>query len=828
MKKTKLAVLLLSAGLIVCSVVALALQLSFARAGSGVTISDYWLNGGQEPWGSAFDKSGNVWMAIPGCDPSPTCSPSTPPGKIGEFNPSCSCWQAYYQLPSGYGQALFLAFDGSGNLWFPLPMSNSLGELVPSTGTISQWAVPTAGAGPWDLALDHSGNLWFTEHYTNQIGEFTPSTHAFHEIATPASNSQPYGIVVDGSDNVWFAENNSATPQIGEYTAGGAMNEYQIRSGPASGLTPHLMTIDPNGNIWWSEGWVGAIGELQVSAARPGTTSGVREFAYTPPCGSCYGMHTSGISVDSNGLVWFDDSLQNIIGSFPDSGSGSFSLYPLATANAHPHDGLNVDAHNVVWFDEEFGNKIGKAVQTGVPTPTPTTPAATGTTATSTATSSPSPTDSPSPSPSPTGGTVLAQDTFGRANQALWGTASDGQTWGGDANTQSVFSISANAGIVSSRYGVYNAVLGPAASDAEVLFSGSMSAFNYSNLGAVLRWTDANNWYKAMIDGRSLALQKGVHGSFSTLQTVPFAASGGVSYTIRFRVAGSTLSAKVWPTGTSEPSNWMITASDTTLTSGFCGLRPLLQSGDTVSITSFLADVPGASGSGSPTATTTTTVTATSTTTATTTATATATTPTTTATSTTTPTGGTVLAQDTFGRANQALWGTASDGQTWGGDANTLSIFSIANNAGLVTRTTWIAYSAVLGPSATNAEVYMTGSISSFTDSNFGPVLRWTDGNNWYKAYIDGGHLVIQIKVGGILSNIASVPFAAKAGVAYTIHFQVVGTTLSANAWAASGSEPAGWMVTASDSSLASGFCGTRVLTQGGTATITSFLAKSL
>lgn len=589
------------------SVAALVVPGNFVRnsfAQSGVTVSDYWLNGGQEPWGTAFDRNGNVWMAIPGCDPSPTCSNTTPPGKIGEFNPGCSCWSAYYQLPSGFGQALFLAFDAQGNLWFPMPMSNSLGELNLSSNTFSQWAVPTAGAGPWDIAIDHNGMIWFTEHYTNQIGEFNPSSHTFTEIATPASNSQPYGIVADGNNNVWFTENNSAVGLIGEYTAGGTLNEYKIRSSPVSGLTPHLITVAPNGNIWWSEGWVGMIGELNIAAAQPGTTNGVQEFAYTPPpCSSCYGMHTSGISVDSNGVVWFDDALQNLIGSF-DPGSSAFSLYVLSTSNAHPHDGLNVDGKNVVWFDEEFGNKIGKAVQNGVPLPTPTTPAP-GNTPSPTATQQPSPTvivspsptvivsPSPtvmvSPSPSPTTGATLAQDTFQRANQKYWGTASDGQKWGGDANSNGVFSISNNTGVLTGSSSALNAVLGPAAANAEVLVTGSTNKFSSSNIGTVLRWKDTNNWYKAYIDGSNLVVQKRVNGSFTTLKTFKFAAVGGTSYTIRFSAVGSTLSAKVWQTGTTEPSNWMISVNDTSLTSGSCGLRIQMQSGITTTITSFQA-----------------------------------------------------------------------------------------------------------------------------------------------------------------------------------------------------------------------------------------------
>jgi hypothetical protein len=203
-------------------------------------------------------------------------------------------------------------------------------------------------------------------------------------------------------------------------------------------------------------------------------------------------------------------------------------------------------------------------------------------------------------------------------------------------------------------------------------------------------------------------------------------------------------------------------------------------------------------------------------------------TPTSTSTPTPTPTSGTPLGTDTFQRANQALWGTASDGQKWGGDANTVSAFSISGNAGLVKNTGGNSYSAVLGPSATDAEVFASGSLSVFSNSNFGDVLRWTNGNNWYKAFIDGASLIIQKKVNGTTTILASVPFKATAGTSYTIHFRVVGTTLTANVWASSGTEPSGWMVTASDSSLTAGFCGMRFLTQGGTATVAFFQALSL
>jgi hypothetical protein len=116
-----------------------------------------------------------------------------------------------------------------------------------------------------------------------------------------------------------------------------------------------------------------------------------------------------------------------------------------------------------------------------------------------------------------------------------------------------------------------------------------MSSYSNNNLGAVLRWTDGNNWYKAYINGTSLVVQKKVNGATTIIGSASFAATAGTSYTLRFRVVGTTLYARVWQTGTTEPANWMITVTDTSFSSGYCGLRMLAQNATTATYTSFLA-----------------------------------------------------------------------------------------------------------------------------------------------------------------------------------------------------------------------------------------------
>ncbi len=817
MKRTMRSVIAVSAAIGVIAASMLLAMSSILNAHPGAVhaagisgVTDYHVPGGN-PWGTAFTSAGRVWVAMPGCDLAPTCSGSTPPGKLALFDPNSHRVVITVSLPAGYGQPAFVAVDSTDRVWFTMPVTNSIGLYNPVSKTVTQWPVPTASSGPWGITIDAKGIIWFTEHYGNQIASFNPTTHTFQEIATPATNSQPYGITVDTAGNIWFTENTDVVALIGEYTTQGVLKEYKIRNSKTggTGLTPHLITIDPSGNIWWSEGWVSSIGTLKLASAQPGTNNGVTEYAYTPSCHNC-GSHTSGIHADQQGVIWLDDSLQNVFGSFTVNGGFSFYNSP----GNHPHDGLNVDAQGRVWFDEEFSNKLAVAIPSGLSTPTPTSTATNTATVTATSSATVPP------------GATLGSDTFQRANQTYWGVASDGQSWSGDANVQKAFSISATSGHVSNTGGAsYNAVLGPQATNSEVYATGSISSFSNSNFGDVLRWTDTNDWYKAYIDGTNLVIQKKVSGTTTTLKSIRFAASAGTSYTIHFRVVGSTLTANVWAAAGTEPSGWMVTTSESTLASGHAGLRLLTQAG-TATISSFLADVPG---SGTATATPTSTATTTPTSTATVTPTLTATsTATLTPTSTATIAPGTPLGTDTFQRANHALWGTASDGQSWGGDANIVKAFSISGNSGHVTNTGGTSYSAVLGPQAANAEVYATGSISSFSNSNFGDVLRWTDGNNWYKAYIDGTSLVIQKKVSGTTTTLKSIRFAATAGTSYTIHFRVVGSTLSVNVWATSGTEPTGWMLAASDSALTSGYAGMRILTQNGLATVTSFQAKSL
>lgn len=185
---------------------------------------------------------------------------------------------------------------------------------------------------------------------------------------------------------------------------------------------------------------------------------------------------------------------------------------------------------------------------------------------------------------------TVAKDTFQRANQPLWGTASDGSVWGSDANNSQVFSIVNKKGQIAKGSGTFNALLGPKISDVDVVLDGSVNHFDgVTNLGAVIRWTDSNNFYKMLIDGTHLTIIKHVKGIATQIKTTPFNAQGGVAYTLHFRTVGTTIFANVWRSGTVEPNHWMVTVTDASFTIGQAGVRVVLKNGIVINILSFVA-----------------------------------------------------------------------------------------------------------------------------------------------------------------------------------------------------------------------------------------------
>ncbi len=305
-----------------------------------------------EPWGIAFDYvHGFVWLAEPGCEPTPKC-PTKMQGAISQYALADGSFIQDFQEPVGYTSPLFLAVDASGNVWFTQPDSDAIGEFVPQNESWQQWSV-RKGSAPYDLTFDTRGNLWFTEFAANRIGFFNPHSQTLVESAIPTPDSQPYGITLDPRGNVWFTENRDGLGQIGSFTPSSS-GAIKITEHAVNAIRPHLIVTDSDGNIWYSDGFSGHIGKFDP---RSGSSAVFHAYFGTCTPTSCTGTHISGIAADSQGRIWFTDSLSQRIGYLIPS-SGQVVARTLKYANAHPNDGLAVDREGRVWFTEQFAHTL--------------------------------------------------------------------------------------------------------------------------------------------------------------------------------------------------------------------------------------------------------------------------------------------------------------------------------------------------------------------------------------------------------------------------------------------------------------------------------------
>jgi chitodextrinase len=164
-------------------------------------------------------------------------------------------------------------------------------------------------------------------------------------------------------------------------------------------------------------------------------------------------------------------------------------------------------------------------------------------------------------------------------------SGSDGSPWPAGwttSNSNGTVDIQSNAGRiaisdVASAYGRAQLTGLANQSDVELLTSFSWSANTaVSYLSVFLR--GSGNWQNGyrprngygvelQSNSRTVVLQKDVNGTVSTLATV----SSGQQLTtgkqwLRLRVSGSTIQFKIWTDGTTEPTTWAATSTDTSVT----------------------------------------------------------------------------------------------------------------------------------------------------------------------------------------------------------------------------------------------------------------------
>jgi hypothetical protein len=162
---------------------------------------------------------------------------------------------------------------------------------------------------------------------------------------------------------------------------------------------------------------------------------------------------------------------------------------------------------------------------------------------------------------------TLSTDTFTRANQSGWGTASDGESWSTTVDSPTL-NIASNEGTCSTGTFSDSVMRIGSQTTADINFLMRCKVAN-GNAGPVWRYQDTNNYYRCVQeDGGTLFLQKRISGSNSTITTVnPSGFSTGSFFWIRVIASGTSIKVTWWLDGNSEPGTPNIDTTDSAITS---------------------------------------------------------------------------------------------------------------------------------------------------------------------------------------------------------------------------------------------------------------------
>jgi len=178
-----------------------------------------------------------------------------------------------------------------------------------------------------------------------------------------------------------------------------------------------------------------------------------------------------------------------------------------------------------------------------------------------------------SPPPPPPAGDVLARDSFTRTVTGGLGSAEVGGAW--TTTSGPAYAVSSGAARVTSSAGSKrNAYLsGVSSSDTELRATASFARPTTSSIyvGLVGRRVGTSEYGARVVIGSSgsvvLQLQRDTDTILNRTTVAGLTFASGDTLQFRLQVVGTsptTLRAKVWKVGTTEPSTWQVTATDAT------------------------------------------------------------------------------------------------------------------------------------------------------------------------------------------------------------------------------------------------------------------------
>jgi len=279
----------------------------------------------------AADSRGTIWVSDPVINRLLAIDPQT---GAATFHPT-----APWTEPDG------LCVDDKDRVWTGLhTIGQGLGRFDATTGTLTRFAPPYAGAHFAIPAWSNDGTIWTTDHFSTRLTPFSISTSTFGASITMPANSWPVGAAFEPETGDLFIPlyQSHGLAQIRD-RALLAVRQAPVLAGPAFAATA-------NGKVWFTYWATGQLGSFDPRTLAFATYNLVAGGVFGPidvgPNGHVYvGTRSSGQLVDFNPIT------------------GTAVNYTIPSGSWYMKDGLTVAPDGSVWFTSTSGSVVRVRLQ---------------------------------------------------------------------------------------------------------------------------------------------------------------------------------------------------------------------------------------------------------------------------------------------------------------------------------------------------------------------------------------------------------------------------------------------------------------------------------
>ncbi len=234
----------------------------------------------------------------------------------------------------------------NGEVWFTEKAGNKLARLVPQTGVITEFTLPTVNSKPTGIALAPDGLIWVVQSATDKLASFDPTTQQFTEYQYVTSNGTDFEDIAIGSDNrIWIT-----APKLNGVVFFSTINKEFTARSTAPYIKPLGIVIGPSDLPWVTAQSASSTESDVIGLYAPGTLAIWKWYTTSTISNSLGGLYYR--QTDTSNEVWYTGAQTGSAGRIVTRLSQALQSTQqglLSQANQSAPWGITVDSNSDVW-----------------------------------------------------------------------------------------------------------------------------------------------------------------------------------------------------------------------------------------------------------------------------------------------------------------------------------------------------------------------------------------------------------------------------------------------------------------------------------------------